>query len=286
MPDNTAMRCARERLNRFRYRLGCGLGWAGESMCYIIGATCPIPLNRPCAAAVRPYVTLLWPLVIIGLHRSITYVWMWLAIVSESATVCVFCSATTCQWRKRHGRRFHGRVLDDELRGSSLRQSAADSSTDRRSTSSRCSVCLDPRRFDSFRRQSEGRSDRSIYSSPASIRPNRRICTISIYGGQNGTTVWLPVVDFHQMAPLYVTDFIFKIELTAAFRTKRHWSLPKIMQIGWTVLKTWADRQTVVSHCEGHVVKDINRLKRNDEFSVGLARKLPNFVTNSLSYAV
>jgi len=130
-----------------------------------IFATCRIRLNRPCAAAVRPYVTLLWPLVIIGPHRSITYVWMWLAIVSESATVCVFCSATTCQWRKRHGRRFHGRVLDDELCESSLRQSAADSSADRRSTSSRCSVCLDPRRFDSFRRQSEGRSDRSIYTA-------------------------------------------------------------------------------------------------------------------------
>jgi len=40
-----------------------------------IGATRRIRRNRPCAAAMRPYVKLLWPLVIIiKPHRSTAYV--------------------------------------------------------------------------------------------------------------------------------------------------------------------------------------------------------------------
>ena len=39
-----------------------------------IDATWRIRLNRPSAAAMRPYVKLLWPLVIIRPHRSTTYV--------------------------------------------------------------------------------------------------------------------------------------------------------------------------------------------------------------------
>jgi len=40
--------------------LGCGLGWAKGSMCYMyIGATWRIQLNRLSATAMRPYVKLL-----------------------------------------------------------------------------------------------------------------------------------------------------------------------------------------------------------------------------------
>jgi len=39
-----------------------------------VGATWRIRLNRPCAAAMRTYVKLLWPLVIIRPHRSTTYI--------------------------------------------------------------------------------------------------------------------------------------------------------------------------------------------------------------------
>jgi len=62
-----------ERLNRSICRLDCGLGWAEGStssvvfarwrQCAQIGATWPIRLNRPSAAATRSYVKLLWPLV-------------------------------------------------------------------------------------------------------------------------------------------------------------------------------------------------------------------------------
>jgi len=61
-------------LNRSRCRLRCGLWWDQGSMCYMgvhIGTTWLMRLNRPCSggpneeAAMRPYVKLLWPLVII-----------------------------------------------------------------------------------------------------------------------------------------------------------------------------------------------------------------------------
>ena len=54
-----------KRLNRWRCRLGFGLGWAQGSLRQLgvhTGATWRIPLNRPCAVAMRPYVKLLWPL--------------------------------------------------------------------------------------------------------------------------------------------------------------------------------------------------------------------------------
>jgi len=68
-------------LNRSICRLACGLGWAEGSTSSIIftrlrqcahmgghiGATWRIRLNCPCAAAMRSYVKLLWPLVFVGL---------------------------------------------------------------------------------------------------------------------------------------------------------------------------------------------------------------------------
>jgi len=56
-----------KRLNRSTCRLGCGLGlgWAEGSTSSIIFATWRIRLNRPSAAAMQPYVKLLWRLVII-----------------------------------------------------------------------------------------------------------------------------------------------------------------------------------------------------------------------------
>jgi len=61
---------AQERLNRSICRLDCGLGWAEGStssivfarwrQCAQIGATWPIRLHRPSAAAMRSYVKLLW----------------------------------------------------------------------------------------------------------------------------------------------------------------------------------------------------------------------------------
>jgi len=67
MPNNTLSWAVHKQLNQSRCRLGCGLGWDEESICYIgahIGATWRIRLNmnRPCAAAMRPYVELFWPL--------------------------------------------------------------------------------------------------------------------------------------------------------------------------------------------------------------------------------
>jgi len=53
-------------------RCGCWSGWA---MGVHIGATWRMRPNRPCAAAMRPYAKLLWPLVIIiRPHRGTTYV--------------------------------------------------------------------------------------------------------------------------------------------------------------------------------------------------------------------
>jgi len=58
------------RHSRFRGSKGCCHGnrfWL--SICGVhIGATWRIRLNRPCAAAMRPYVKLLWPLVLLELH--------------------------------------------------------------------------------------------------------------------------------------------------------------------------------------------------------------------------
>ena len=69
-------------LNRSICHLGCGLGcaegstssivFAGWRQCALMGghtgATWRIRFNRPSAAAMRPYVKLLWPLVIIGIN--------------------------------------------------------------------------------------------------------------------------------------------------------------------------------------------------------------------------
>jgi len=52
------------------------------------GATRRIRLNRPCTAAMRPYVKLLSPLVIIRLHCSTTYV---------DAAYCYRPSSVVCQ---------------------------------------------------------------------------------------------------------------------------------------------------------------------------------------------
>jgi len=74
-----------KRLNRSICRLGYELGWADGSsssvvfarwrqcalMGWHIGATWRIRWNRPCAAEMRPYVKLLWPL---KRHRSTRYV--------------------------------------------------------------------------------------------------------------------------------------------------------------------------------------------------------------------
>ena len=53
-------------LNRSRYRLGCGLRWVQGSILdrVHIVAACRTRLNRLCAAAMWPFVRLLWPLVI------------------------------------------------------------------------------------------------------------------------------------------------------------------------------------------------------------------------------
>jgi len=62
--DNSAVSCAK-RPNRSRCRLGCVLEGAEGSTCY--GGTLAQPgeyINSPCAAAMRPYIKVLWPLVI------------------------------------------------------------------------------------------------------------------------------------------------------------------------------------------------------------------------------
>jgi len=63
-----------KRLNRSACRFGCGLGWAEGitssvifvrwRQCALVGATWRIRLNRLATAAMRPYVKLLWPLVL------------------------------------------------------------------------------------------------------------------------------------------------------------------------------------------------------------------------------
>ena len=77
-----------KQLNRSRCRLGCGREWAqGRNHVLVIrcGSKSPMGMGnfegkgwpivkcreyRPCAAAMRPFVKLLWPLVVIVLHRS------------------------------------------------------------------------------------------------------------------------------------------------------------------------------------------------------------------------
>jgi len=51
-------------LNRSRCRLGWGLGWVQGNVLGGVhtGAMWQLPLNRPCMAAMRPVVKLLWPL--------------------------------------------------------------------------------------------------------------------------------------------------------------------------------------------------------------------------------
>jgi len=51
------------------------------------------------------------------------------------------------------------------------------------------------------------------------------------------------VADFRQVVPLCVINLI-RSELTDVLRTKRRWSLPKVMQIGSGFLKTWAVKRS------------------------------------------
>jgi len=70
--------------NRSWCRLDCGLGWTEWSMCYIggqIGATWRIRLNRPFAAAMLPYVKLLWT--IFFNFASYTFCWSPLYLTSS-----------------------------------------------------------------------------------------------------------------------------------------------------------------------------------------------------------
>jgi len=63
MPDDTLPWAVQ---NQSRCHLGSGLGCAQGSMCYMgvhIGANSRIRLNRLCAAAMLPFVKLLWSLV-------------------------------------------------------------------------------------------------------------------------------------------------------------------------------------------------------------------------------
>jgi len=62
--DDTLPRAVQKWLNRSICRLGFGLGWAEGSTSSIVfamyvGVTWRIRLNRPFAAAIRPYVKLL-----------------------------------------------------------------------------------------------------------------------------------------------------------------------------------------------------------------------------------
>jgi len=77
-----------ERLNRSICRLDCGLEWAERTSSIVfarrrqcahmgrhIGTTWRIRLNRPSAAAMRSYVKLLWPLVMVALcNRADHYI--------------------------------------------------------------------------------------------------------------------------------------------------------------------------------------------------------------------
>ena len=76
MPDDTLPWPVQKRLNRSRCRLGCGLMWAQESMCYMGGGTLTPPLNCPCAAAMQPYVKLLWPLVLFCNKRDDWFIFL------------------------------------------------------------------------------------------------------------------------------------------------------------------------------------------------------------------
>jgi len=118
MPEHTrrhfAVSCA-EIAERIEMPFGLCSGWTQGSMCYMavhIGATGRIRLNRPCsggpneAVAMRPYVKLLWPVIIFRPHRSTTYV---LADrVAWSVCRSVFHSSECCKkrlnrWRCRLG---------------------------------------------------------------------------------------------------------------------------------------------------------------------------------------
>jgi len=64
-----------KQLNRLKCRLGWGLGWVQGTMLGGGGhcATWWIPLNHPYAAAMRPVVKLLWPVVIVAAHLSFIF---------------------------------------------------------------------------------------------------------------------------------------------------------------------------------------------------------------------
>jgi len=77
-----------KRLNRSRCRLGCRVEWAQGTIVLDgahVGATWQIRLNRPCAAAMRPYVKLFGPHVI---------PWCY-AVLFETYLCCANCSSVS-----------------------------------------------------------------------------------------------------------------------------------------------------------------------------------------------
>jgi len=98
-------------LNRSTCHLGCGLGWAKGSTSSIVfakwhqcalmgghnGATWQIRLNRSSAAAMRPYVKLLWPLVIISTIVLVVGLLLLLPLLTTYKISITQCVASTVQ---------------------------------------------------------------------------------------------------------------------------------------------------------------------------------------------
>jgi len=81
-------------LNRSRCRLRLGLRWAKVNMYYVgvhSGANCSISLHHPCMAAMRPFVKLLWRLVLDVLGSG--YVIRGESVQSASVSSLDFCRA-------------------------------------------------------------------------------------------------------------------------------------------------------------------------------------------------
>jgi len=102
-------------------RLSCGLGWAKGNTssivfarwrqcaipCGHIGPTWRIRLNRPSAAAMRSYVKLLWPLVIIIIRPHCSTTYRLAAVYGPKSEGCCrkspILTYSTCIWRLHWG---------------------------------------------------------------------------------------------------------------------------------------------------------------------------------------
>ena len=133
MPNDTLPWGVQKRLNRSICCLGCGLGWAEGSTSYIVftrlhqcdlmgghtGATWWIWLNPPSVAVMRPYVKLLWPLVIILVNSHFAGSLYFLCTSILEQNVWDKLQRFFYSWRKRHSSLYAGSpmiVLRNEIK--------------------------------------------------------------------------------------------------------------------------------------------------------------------------